>query len=87
MTKTIINTTHSVIDQVKNIWFVLAAACGITYWVAKHDSSLPDIQESKMRIGRMEKHVIVLESNFGKVQTQIDGIREDLTLIKKAVLK
>jgi len=74
-------------DQVKNTWVVLAAFAGIIYWAAKHDSSLPYIQDNRTRIGQMERHIIILDSNFGWMQTQIGGIREDLTLIKQAVLR
>jgi len=81
------HTTSSAIDQIKNTWLVLAAFAGIIYWAAKHDSSLPYIRENKARIGQMERHIIVLESNLGKIQAQFNGIREDLTLIKQAVLK
>jgi hypothetical protein len=87
MTEKIIHTTHSIVDQVKNIWFILAAFVAVIFWVARHETALPDIQENKARIGHLERHIIILESNFSRLQMQIDGIRDDLGIIKQAVLK
>jgi hypothetical protein len=75
------------LDQLRSAWFVLAAAAGIIYWAAKHDSSLGDIKDNRNRIGTLENRIVVLESGLDKLQMKIDGIKEDLTMIKKAVIK
>ena len=76
-----------VIDQIRNAWFILAAVIGIIYWAAKHDTSLQDIKENRTKIGMLENRMIVLEIGLDKLAVKIDGIKEDLSLIKSAVLK
>jgi hypothetical protein len=76
-----------VAEFVRNAWVILAAAAGIIFWAAKQESSLADIKENRMKIGTLETRIAVLESGLDKLSVKIDGIKEDLSLIKSAVLK
>jgi chaperonin cofactor prefoldin len=71
----------------RNAWVIVAAAVGIIFWAAKQESSLADIQENKAKIGLLESRITVLESGLNKLSVKIDDIKEDLKLIKSAVLK
>jgi hypothetical protein len=79
--------TVSGLDLLRNSWFLLAFAGGVIYWVAKQDSSLSDIKKNESRITSLENRATILESGIGQLQLKIDGIKEDLTLIKSAVIK
>ncbi|MDR1826093.1 MAG: hypothetical protein LBQ49_00190 [Rickettsiales bacterium] len=74
-------------ELLRNTWIVLAAIGGIIYWAARQDSSLADIKENRTKIGMLENRIIILENGLDKLAVKIDGMREDLSLIKSAVLK
>ena len=76
-----------IIDQIRQLWFVFVAISGIVYWAAKHDAALLIISDNKTRIGLLESRIIVLESGLEKIRVQIDGIRDDLLIIKGAVVR
>ena len=77
----------NVIDTLRNSWFLLAFACGVVYWVARQDSSLSELERADTRITALENRTTILESGIGQLQLKIDGIKEDVTLIKSAVIK
>ena len=74
-------------EIVKSGWILAGAFAGIIYWAARQDSALSDIKENRTKIGMLENRIIVLESGLDKLSVKIDGIKEDLSLIKTAVLK
>lgn len=76
-----------VIDVLRDSWFLLAFVAGLIYWVARQDSSLSEIERQEQRITSLENRTTILESGIGQLQLKIDGIKEDVTLIKSAVIK
>jgi len=81
------NNAIKITEIARNSWIILAAASGIIYWAAKHDSSLKDITKNEARIATLESRTAVLESGIGQMQSKINDIKDDLTLIKSAVIK
>ncbi len=77
----------NVLDILRHGWFLLAAAFGVIYWVARQDSSLAELTRADSRITALENRTTILESGIGQLQLKIDGIKEDVTLIKSAVIK
>lgn len=75
------------LDILRDSWFLLAFIAGIIYWVARQDSSLSVIERQDQRITSLENRTTILESGIGQLQLKIDGIKEDVTLIKSAVIK
>ena len=74
-------------EFIRNTWIIMAALGGIVWWAARQDSSLADVKENRTKIGMLETRIAILETGLQKLQIKIDGIREDLVLIKTAVLK
>lgn len=68
-------------------WFIIALVFGVVYWVARQDSSLTELKRQDERITSLENRTTILESGIGQLQLKIDGIKEDVTLIKSAVIK
>lgn len=77
----------SFIDALRDSWFLIAFIAGMVYWVARQDSSLSEIERMEQRITSLENRTTILESGIGQLQLKIDGIKEDVTLIKSAVIK
>ncbi|MFQ6760504.1 MAG: hypothetical protein ACLRFM_03860 [Alphaproteobacteria bacterium] len=77
----------NILDILRQGWFLLAAAFGVVYWVARQDSSLAELSRADSRITALENRTTILESGIGQLQLKIDGIKEDVTLIKSAVIK
>ena len=77
----------NILDILRHGWFLLAAAFGVVYWVARQDSSLAELARADSRITALENRTTILESGIGQLQLKIDGIKEDVTLIKSAVIK
>lgn len=77
----------NLLDLLRNSWFLLAFAVGVIYWVARQDSSLNELERADSRITALENRTTILESGIGQLQLKIDGIKEDVTLIKSAVIK
>ena len=75
------------IDILRDSWFLIAFIAGLIYWVARQDSSLSEIERQDQRITALENRTTILESGIGQLQLKIDGIKEDVTLIKSAVIK
>lgn len=75
------------IDLLRDSWFLIAFIAGLIYWVARQDSSLSEIERQDRRITALENRTTILESGIGQLQLKIDGIKEDVTLIKSAVIK
>ena len=81
------NTIMGVIDTLRAGWFLIAFIAGMIYWVARQDSSLAEIGRNSDRITALENRTTILETGIGQLQMKIDGIKEDVTLIKSAVIK
>ena len=77
----------NLIDILHDSWFLLAFVAGLIYWVARQDSYVSEIERQDQRIISLENRTTMLESGIGQLQLKIDGIKEDLTLIKSAVIK
>lgn len=77
----------NLIDVLRDSWFLIAFIAGLIYWVARQDSSLTEIERQDQRITALENRTTILESGIGQLQLKIDGIKEDVTLIKSAVIK
>lgn len=76
-----------ILDFLRDSWFLIAFIAGGIYWVARQDSSLAQIQRADTRITALENRTTVLETGIGQIQIKIDDIKEDLNLIKSAVIK
>ena len=68
-------------------WFLIAFIAGMVYWVARQDFSLDDLSRANERITSLENRTTILETGIGQLQMKLDGIKEDVTLIKSAVIK
>ena len=77
----------SFLDILRDSWFLIAFIAGLIYWVARQDSSLSELERQNERITSLENRTTILESGIGQLQLKIDGIKEDVTLIKSAVIK
>ncbi len=75
------------INILRDSWFLIAFIAGMVYWVARQDSSLGEIERNEHRITALENRTTILESGIGQLQLKIDGIKEDVALIKGAVIK
>ncbi len=80
-------TLTGIIDILRDSWFLIAFIAGVIYWVARQDSSLSELSRQNDRITALENRTTLLESGIGQLQLKIDGIKEDVTLIKSAVIK
>lgn len=76
-----------IVDFLRDSWFLIAFIAGMVYWVARQDSSLAEIDRADSRITSLENRTTILETGIGQLQMKIDGIKEDVSLIKGAVIK
>lgn len=81
------NALGGIIDTLRDSWFLIAFVAGMVYWVARQDSSLADIQRADTRITTLENRTTILETGIGQLQIKLDTIRDDVSLIKTAVIK
>lgn len=81
------NGATEVLDFLRNSWFLIAFVASMVYWVARQDYSLADLERADTRITALENRTALLETGIGQLQMKIDGIKEDVTLIKGAVIK
>lgn len=81
------NTMNDILEILRNSWFLIAFVAGGIYWVARQDSSLSELERQEQRITSLENRTTILESGIGQLQLKIDGIKEDVTMIKSAVIK
>jgi len=81
------NAIMGVIDVLRDGWFLIAFIAGMIYWVARQDSSLAELDRADNRLTALENRTTNLETGIGQLQMKIDGIKEDLSLIKSAVIK
>ncbi len=81
------NGLSGIIDTLRSGWFLIAFIAGLIYWVARQDNALVELDRLTVRMTTLENRTTVLESGIGQLQLKIDAIKEDLTLIKTAVIK
>ena len=81
------NSLINLVDTLRSGWFLIAFIAGLIYWVARQDNALVELDRLTVRITTLENRTTVLESGIGQLQLKIDAIKEDLTLIKTAVIK
>ena len=81
------NGIMGVIDTLRNGWFLIAFVAGLIYWVARQDNALVELDRLTVRMTTLENRTTVLETGIGQLQLKIDGIKEDLTISKTAVIK
>ena len=77
----------NIMELLRDGWFLVACVFGVIYWIARQDSSLEELSRQEQRITSLENRTTILESGIGQLQLKIDGIKEDVTLIKSAVIK
>jgi hypothetical protein len=77
----------NILEILHDGWFLVALIFGCVYWIARQDSSLEELTRQDQRITSLENRTTILESGIGQLQLKIDGIKEDVTLIKSAVIK
>ena len=75
------------VDFLRNSWFLIAFIAGVIYWAARQDSSLEDLARADSRITALENRTTILETGIGKLQIKLDTIRDDVAIIKSAVIK
>lgn len=75
------------LEFLRNSWFLIVFIGGLIYWVARQDLSVVELERVDTRITSLENRTTVLETGIGQIQIKIDDIKEDLTLIKSAVIK
>ena len=76
-----------IVDFLRNSWFLIAFIAGMIYWVARQDSSLAELDRADHRLTSLENRTTILETGIGQLQIKIDTIREDVALIKTAVIQ
>ncbi len=76
-----------IIDVLRDSWFLIAFIAGMIYWVARQDSSLAELERADHRITALENRATILETGIGQLQIKLDGIKEDVALIKTAVIE
>lgn len=81
------NPWTGVLDFLRDSWFLVAFVAGIIYWVARQDASVMELERVDTRITSLENRTTILETGIGQIQIKIDDIKEDLNLIKGAVIK
>ncbi|MBO5740235.1 MAG: hypothetical protein J6R52_04195 [Alphaproteobacteria bacterium] len=75
------------IEFLRNSWFLVVFIGGLIYWAARQDLSVAEHETFDTRITSLENRTTILETGIGQIQIKIDDIKEDLTLIKGAVIK
>jgi hypothetical protein len=75
------------LEFLRNSWFLIAFIGSVIYWVARQDISVGTMPQLETRITSLENRTTVLEAGIGQIQIKIDDIKEDLNLIKGAVIK
>ena len=81
------NGLTGIIDTLRSGWFLIAFIAGLIYWVARQDNALVELDRLTVRMTTLENRTTVLESGIGQLQLKIDAIKEDVTVIKTAVIK
>ena len=81
------DTVRSILDFLHDSWFIIVFIGGLIYWVARQDFSVAELTRVDARITSLENRTTILETGIARIQIKIDDIKEDLNLIKGAVIK
>ena len=81
------NSALSLLDFLRDSWFLIAFIGGLIYWVARQDYSVSELERVDTRITSLENRTTMLETGIGQIKIKIDDIKEDINLIKGAVIK
>ena len=81
------NSFSNVLETLRSGWFLIVFIGGLVYWGARQDNALVDLEHLTTRITTLENRTNLLESGIGQLQLKIDGIKEDINLIKAAIIK
>ena len=81
------NGAIGILDFLRNSWFLIAFIAGGIYWVARQDSSWAELERTDHRLTALENRTTILETGIGQLQIKLDTIREDVALIKTAVIQ
>ena len=77
----------TIIEFLRNSWFLIVFIGGLIYWGARQDLSVAELERIDGRVTTLENRTTILETGIGQIQIKIDDIKEDLNLIKGAVIK
>ena len=75
------------LEFLRDSWFLIAFVAGVIYWAAKQDFSVLELERVDNRITALENRTTILETGIARIQIKIDDIKEDLIMIKGAVIK
>ena len=78
---------NGLIEFLRDSWFIIAFIAGVIYWAAKQDFSVLELERVDNRITALENRTTILETGIARIQIKIDDIKENLNLIKGAVIK
>jgi hypothetical protein len=78
---------YALLDTLRSSWFLIAFVGTAVYWVAKNDLSINNIQKIEARTTALEHRAASLESGIAQLKLKLDMIRDDLSIIKTAVMK
>lgn len=81
------NTVQNIVAFLHDSWFIIVFIGGLIYWVARQDFSVAELTRVDARITTLENRTTILETGIARIQIKIDDIKEDLNLIKGAVIK
>jgi hypothetical protein len=81
------NTVQNIVAFLHGSWFIIVFIGGLIYWVARQDFSVAELTRVDARITSLENRTTILETGIARIQIKIDDIKEDLNLIKGAVIK
>lgn len=81
------NSVMGMLDFLRNSWFLIVFIAGVIYWAARQDSSIDELHRADNRLTALENRTTILETGLGQLQIKIDTIREDVALIKTAVIQ
>ena len=81
------NSALSLLDFLRDSWFLIVFIGGLIYWVARQDYSVSELERVDTRITSLENRTTMLETGIGQIKIKIDDIKEDINLIKGAVIK
>jgi hypothetical protein len=81
------SSAMAIVDFLRDSWFLIVFVVGLIYWVARQDYSVLELERVDNRITSLENRTTILETGIARIQIKIDDIKEDLNLIKGAVIK
>ena len=81
------NAVQNILALLHDSWILIVFIGGLIYWVARQDFSVAELTRVDARITSLENRTTILETGIARIQIKIDDIKEDLNLIKGAVIK